>query len=197
MPTFEYDRRYVEGCLRLLESYLLAGAAYWPVDFQPPSREPPYPVLTLEGLLLSRQRLLAHRGCMSDESQAIKLTLAMDTIHNHWKVAWEKKAKQAYHARLKMWGNYLEEYWEQPESHADRYAYEVRLRVFLALLDKDGGKIDQDGDETLQGFDNFLRAVLTPGSFLWGDDIQSGFPVENYWYLYGSLPKSFPERLSD
>ena len=68
MPTFEYDRRYVEIGLELLESYLLADAAYWPVQLQPPSGEPPYPVLTLEGMLLSRQRLLAYRGRLTDES---------------------------------------------------------------------------------------------------------------------------------
>jgi hypothetical protein len=193
MPTFEYDRRYVERCLELLESYLLAEEAYWPVDSQPPSGEPPYPMLTLEGLLLSRQRLLAYRGRLTDESQAAKLSLAMDTIQNHWRVAWEKKAKRAYRARLNMWRNYLEEYREQPDSQADRYPYEVRLRVFLALLERNWGKIT-DAGETLLALDNFLKGVLTLGNFIWGDEIQPGFPVEDYWYLYGSLPRFYHDH---
>ncbi len=194
MPTFEYDRRYIEIGLELLESYLLADAAYWPVELQPPSGEPPYPVLTLEGLLLSRQRLLAYRGRLTDESQAAKLSLAMDTIHSHWRVAWEKKAKRAYQARLNMWRIFLEEYQELPETHADRYPYEVRLRAFLTLIEKDRGKIDTDAGESLLALDNFLRAVLTPGNFIWGDEIKSSFPEEDYWYLYGNLPRLFQDH---
>ena len=100
----------------------------------------------------------------------------MDTIHNHWMVAWEKKATRAYLARLNMWRNYLEEYQELPETHADRYPYEVRLRAFLTLIEKDRGKIDTDAGESLLALDNFLRAVLTPGNFIWGDEIKSEFP---------------------
>jgi len=196
MPTFEYDRGYVERGIELLESYLLADAAYWPMDIKSPSGEPPYPMLTLEGLLLSRQRLLAYWGYPTDESRAMKLSLALDNIKNHWKVAWENKSARAYKTRLTMWRNYLEEYWGSPESHADRYAYEVRLRVFLTLLSNSNRMVDPSKDGLLTRLDGFLKSVLKPGIFIWGDDTKAGFPLEDYWYLYGNLPALLPEHLT-
>ena len=195
MPTFEYDRGYVEKGIELLESYLLADAAYWPMDIRPPAGEPPYPMLTLEGLLLSRQRLLAYRGDPINEDQAMKLSMAVDNIHNHWQVAWENKSARAYKTRLTMWENYLEEYWGAPESHADRYAYEVRLRVFLTLLSTISGMVETDKSGELTRLDGYLKMLLIAGQFIWGDDIQAGFPAQEYWYLYGSLPASFPGHL--
>jgi len=195
MPTFEYDRGYVEKGIELLESYLLADAAYWPMDIKSPSGEPPYPMLTLEGLLLSRQRLLAYWGYPTDESRAMKLSLALDNIKNHWKVAWENKSARAYKTRLTMWRNFLEEYCSAPESHADRYAYEVRLRVFLTLLSQSNTGIDHSQGNLLNRLDGFLKAVLKPGIFIWGDSYKASFPLEDHWYLYGNLPALLPEHL--
>jgi hypothetical protein len=189
MPTFEYDRRYVELGLELLETYLLAESAYWPVELQPSSGEPPYPLLTLEGLMLSLRRMLAIQGDLIEKTQTAKLSLAMDAIHNRWRVAWEKKATRAYQTRLNLWRNYLEEFRELPDAHADRYAYEVRLRVFLTLLEKDCAQIDAV-HERLAGLDTYLRSVLIPGRFVWADGLQPGFPTDDYWYLYGVLPRS-------
>ena len=196
MPTFEYDRRYVERGIDLLESYLLAEAAYWPLDIKPPSGEPPYPMLTLEGLLLARQRMLAHRGNLSYENQVTKLSLALETIQSRWQVAWEKKTEQAYHTRLTMWGNFLEEYWAAPESNADRFAYEVRLRVFLTLLENSNSRINPGQVGLLSRLDGYLKIVLYPGKFIWEDNYQACFPNEKFWYLYGDLPLLLPEHLS-
>ena len=174
MPTFEYDRRYVEHGLELLESYLLADAAYWPVSIQPPPGEPAYPMLTLESVRLALLRLSAHRGLLAYEHQSTKLSLELETLHRHWTVAWEKKAHRALHARLTMWSNYLAEYNELPEGHADRYVYEVRLRVFIAILIQDCGIIDTQSQAHLLELDDFLKAVLVPGNFIWDDDIHAG-----------------------
>ncbi len=189
MPSFEYDRRYVEQGLDQLEDYLLAEVAYWPVDFQSPFGEPPYPFLTLEGLKLSMQRMFAMQGNLIEETQTTKLSIAMDAIHERWRVAWEKKATRAYRARLRMWRTYLEEFKDSPEAHADRYAYEVRLRVFLTLLDKDCTESDALFSH-LSRLDTYLRSIFIPGKFIWTDELQKGFPVEKYWYLYGALPTS-------
>lgn len=189
MPSYEYDRRYVERGLEQLERYLLAEAAYWPVDFQPPTGEPPYPLLTLEGLMLSLHRMLATQGNLFEETQTAKLSLGMDGIRNRWRVAWEKKATQAYQARLHLWRNYLEELNDIPEAHADRYGYEVRLRVFLALLEEDCVR-NETLRETLIGLDAYLRTVFIPGRFIWAEELQKGFPADGYWYLYGALPRS-------
>ena len=193
MPTFEYDRRFVERGLEMLEDYLLADAGYWPIDTQAPAGEPAYPMLTLEGLKLSLLRLSVYRGRLTFEHQIEKLTSELDILQNRWAVAWEKKAKRAYHARLTMWGNYIEEYRSVPDAHADRYVYEVRLRVFLSILAQDAGDLDNGVYSSLHEMDDFLKAALLPSKFIWDEELYVVFPADRYWYLYGKLPVILPD----
>jgi hypothetical protein len=55
--------------------------------------------------------------------------------------------------------------------------------------------VETDKGGKLTRLDGYLKMLLITGQFIWGDDIQAGFPAEEYWYLYGSLPASFPEHL--
>ena len=194
MPTFEYDRRYVERGLEMLEDYLLADTGYWPIDTQAPAGEPAYPMLTLEGLKLSLMRLSAYRGRLAFDHQIEKLTFELDILQNRWAVAWEKKAKRAYDARLTMWGNYIEEYRSVPDAHADRYVYEVRLRVFLSILAQDVGDLDNGVYPLLREMDDFLKAALLPSKFIWDEELYVVFPADRYWYLYGKLPVILPDQ---
>jgi hypothetical protein len=194
MPTFEYDRRYVERGLEILEDYLLADDGYWPIGTPAPAGEPAYPMLTLEGLKLSLLRLSVYRGRLTFEHQIEKLAFELDILQKRWAVAWEKKAQRAYHARLAMWGNYLEEYSSLPDVHADRYVYEVRLRVFLAILTQDVGALDTGMHPALPPLDDFLKATLLPGKFIWDEELQVVFPADSYWYLYGRLPIIIPSQ---
>mgnify|MGYP001115819007 FL=1 len=194
MPTFEYDRRYVERGLEMLEDYLLADAGYWPIDILAPAGEPAYPMLTLEGLKLSLMRLSAYRGRLAFDHQIEKLTFELDILQNRWAVAWEKKAKRAYDARLTMWGNYIEEYRSVPDAHADRYVYEVRLRVFLSILAQDVGDLDNGVYPLLREMDDFLKAALLPSKFIWDEELYVVFPADRYWYLYGKLPIILPDQ---
>lgn len=190
MPTYEYDRRYIERGLEILEDYLLADEYYWPLSVRAPTGEPDYPMFTLEGLLLSMQRLQAHISRLAEETQAAKFSQVLEMVHARWYIAWEKKAARGYIARLKMWRNYLEEYSEFPEVHVNRYGYEIRLRVFLEILQANTGGLDERHLELLRIADRFLKTVLVPGMFVWENDIRAGFPADQYWFLYGSLPSS-------
>jgi len=194
MPTFEYDRRYVERGLEMLESYLLADSAYWPMNTQAPLGEPAYPMLTLEGLKLSLLRMSAFRGRLVYEYQTQKLTSELEAVRKRWAVAWEKKAQGAYRARLTMWGNYIEEYRDLPEAHADRYIYEVRLRAFLSILEQDVGTFETNARAQLSVMDTYLNSVLVRGKFIWDDNYRASFPAEEYWYLYGLLPPHISDR---
>ena len=68
------------------------------------------------------------------------------------------------------------------------YRYEVRLRVILALLEKDlltGVSIQEQ--EYLSGLDARLRGASVGAGFVWDPLIQPGFPEVEYWYLYRAL----------
>ena len=188
MKSFEYDYRYLKAGVGELENYVLSNDVFWPMDIRPPAGESGYPRLTLGSLLLSRKRLSAYPKTPEQTSQLETVISDMDKIRSNWRVAWEKKAARSFGVRLKMWRDFIEEYRQGPLDNADRYAYEVRLRVMLALLKPEGGgQISAEAD-LLGVLDKFLNSVLITEGFIWEPQLQPIFPVNIYWYLYGRLP---------
>jgi hypothetical protein len=190
MKDFDYDIRYVEAGLEVLKDYLLSEEMFWPLSVQPPVDMPPYPRLTLGGLLLSVRRLFGYQKTFIQEERLNRAEVHLDTIRSQWRVAWENKAKHNFSTRFHMWRDFIEEYRGNPQDNADRYAYEVRLRVMLQLLQGEAGKLEPLELDLLHALDEFLKAALDLGGFVWEAQLQNGFPVSVYWYLYGSLPAS-------
>lgn len=186
MKTFEYDYGYIQACLEVMESFLLSDEVFWPVSGTPPAGAPDYPRVTLGGLLLSYHRLTAYPQAQPAQMQVVKADI--EHIRSKWRVMWEKKATRSYSVRLRMWSEFLDEYRSNPQDNADRYEYEVRLRVILELLKLEGGGQPQAEVEMLGGLDRYLKSVLKTGGFIWEAEVQNGFPKDFYWYLYGELP---------
>ena len=167
MPTFEYDLRYLKAGIDQLEAYLLASDLYWPIGTNPPKGEPPYAQLTPGGLLLARQRLESTADTPSRQAEFTRLVQQMEALCSQWRTAWGKKSRQDFHARLKLWRDFLEEYREKPSAHYDRFRYEVGRRVQLHLLAAEAVDLPSAELEAVKGLDKLLRAVFIPGQFLW------------------------------
>jgi hypothetical protein len=193
MPSVNYDLRYLEAGVDALEAYLLADNLYWQTGTSAPPGEPQFPSLTLGGLLLARQRLDARQISsqldVKQQQQLLKLTEKMEHARSHWRVAWGQKALRSFQARLTQWRNYLTDYRAEPEIYAAQYPQEARVRLMLALLQPDAEEIKPAVLELLQSLDGMLHAALLPGAFVWEADLASGFPQEEFWYLYGKLPE--------
>ena len=176
MTSQEKDRAYLEAGIPELEAYLLSDELYWPIS----ARGYDLPRLTVGGILLAKARLEA-RG-----ERIESLVAQLDAVRSKWRVAWETKAGCGVQARMRLWGNYLSDYRHNPEGHADAYPYEVRYRVMLHLLlaELPTPPPEQSG---LTQLDSLLRVNLISSDFIWKFDLQSGFPREVYWYLYGKL----------
>jgi hypothetical protein len=187
MPDAAYELEYLKTGQGLLESYLFSNDVYWTLQASPPAGGPVYPSLTLGGLLLAQARLNSIR--VSGELHAARdhARKEIEAIQARWRVAWESKAVREFHARLNLWRDYLEEYRSNPKSNADRYAYEVNRRVMLHLLQPFAGDAPQAEKDMLRGLDSLLKSVFLPGGFVWEDWLESAFPPQPYWYLYGSL----------
>jgi hypothetical protein len=187
MPDAAYDLDYLKAGMGLLESYLFSQDVYWTIQTNPPAGKPAYPSLTLGGLLLARARLNSNE--LSDDLRGERdgLSLEFGTLQTRWRVAWEKKAAREFHARLNLWRDYLEEYRANPKNNADRYSYEVGRRVMLHLLQPLARDAPPAEKEMLRGLDALVRSVFVPGGFIWEDWLESAFPAETYWYLYGSI----------
>lgn len=187
MKTFEYDLRYFQAGLKVLVNYLLSDEVFWPLNLSPPAGEPDYPRLTLGGLLLSRTRLEAYPKPPAQMDQVDQLNSELDRIRSKWRVAWEKKAGHSFSVRLRMWRDYIEEVKSNPQDNADRYSYEVRLRAMLKLLISEGGGQKQTEVDLISSLDGYLKSVLVLDGFIWEPELQTRFPADVYWFLYGYL----------
>jgi hypothetical protein len=188
MKSFEYDLRYLSAGQEILEKYLLSDEVFWPIHVIPPEGEPAYPKLTLDGLLMAQARLMGHQMYPDRKDQADPIITNLEFDRLKWRVAWEKKAGQCYFVRERMWRGFLQEYQDSPQENADRYQYEVRLRVMLELLKSEFRLKDSVDIDPLPGLDQYLKGVLVLTGFIWEPDVQGAFPEEVYWFLYGVLP---------
>jgi hypothetical protein len=188
MRSFEYDLRYLHAGLEILEKYLLSDEVFWLLNVHPPLGEPEYPGLTLDWILLASARLTGRRMSPDQKEQVEQVISNLEINRSKWRVAWEKKASQSYQVRERMWRNFIQEYQDNPQENADRYSYEVRLRVMLELLRSEFRHQNNTDEAKLTSLDGYLKSVLIPSRFIWDPEIQAGFPESVYWYLYGKLP---------
>ncbi len=188
MPPFAYEIGYLRAGVVNLEAFLLSDELYWPLNASAPNSQPPYPLLTLEGVFLSQARLEAMPLTLAQQAEWGQLLPELHLVRSRWRVAWEKKAARAFSSRLNMWRNFLEDYRHDADAHHDRYAYEVRLRVMLHLLQLEASPLPPALLEMLAGLDLVLEKWLAPSNFIWEPGLQPGFPETDFWYLYGHLP---------
>jgi hypothetical protein len=187
--SFEYEMRYLQAGVSALEEYLLSDEVYWQIGIRAGSGEPPYPNLDLGNLLLSRARAVALSQHTGHDLRLVELDGRLEAVRVRWRVAWERKAARCFAARLNLWRDYLEDYRKDARDNLDRYAYEVRHRVMLHLLQAESGLIRPAEGQLLHALDGLLEAVFIPGAFVWQKDLATGFPSEPYWYLWGK-PRS-------
>jgi hypothetical protein len=185
----EYDLRFLQAGLELLEEYLLSNDLYWPIGVGAPVGEPPYPQFNLGSLELALTRVPAFRLTAAQQTQLDDLTAQINDIRARWRTNWGEKARAEFHGRLNLWRDFLMDYQESPESNYDRYAYEVNRRVQLKLLREEAERISYEEIKLLDSLDRLLEASFQPGEFVWEAELSSSFPPQIYWYLYGNVKK--------
>jgi hypothetical protein len=186
MSAFEYDLVYLKAGEKEFEAYLLSSDLYWPVGVKAPSGSPPYPRLTLGGMLLAQTRSHILARIPGEGAELAKIDERLDSLQSKWRVAWENKATHEFRARSKLWSDFLSEYREHPENNVDRYSYEVNRRVLLHLLSP-YARVSGPERDLIAALDDFLKVALVPGNFIWDEVLAVGFPPDPYWYLYGQL----------
>mgnify|MGYP006935316197 FL=1 len=168
MPTLEKDQKYLESAIPELKNYLLSDTLYYPMG--------QLPRLTIGGLLLAQKRLQAG-------NRRTHLFPKLDSVKTKWYAAWIKKSAREIESRLTLWRNYLNDYQNKPAEYAADYPSEVRWRVMLELL---AAETDETSPELI-ALDQLLRAKLKKSNFIWDAHLQSEFPEDKFWFLYGKL----------
>ncbi len=184
MVDFNYEIRYIEALLPEMEKYLRSRELYRVVFIPKEAGEPPYPTLTLGTFLLALKRAQGFCKTAAQHSQWQKNARETDRLRARWRQAWLEKAKLDSSARLRRWQDFLREYLQKPADQIDRYAYEVRNRVILDLLREQNPELPEIWG-TLEQLDQHLQARWIRGEFLWESELQSTFPVDQFWFLWG------------
>jgi len=173
MTSLERDSRFIETALTELQDYLLSEELYWPLGNS-------LPRLTPGALLLALRRAEA-----LNPSAAHNWQRELDLVRAKWRTAWEKKALRETHNRLRLWSESISEWRSAPGENPADYTGAVRGRVILQLLLSEINSPQEQA--ALNDLDIFLRANLIKSGFLWEAGLESAFPADNFWFLYGKL----------
>ncbi|MBI9048463.1 MAG: hypothetical protein JEZ00_03525 [Anaerolineaceae bacterium] len=184
------DRALLYLAVEELQRYLLSNELYWPLFtdrkmklVNPRSR------LTPGNLLLSIQRL-SFIQFDEDRRELINSKVQQyESIRNEWRSHWMQKAQLEYSARMDLWHAYLQDLFEDQTSYAINYAYAVRWRVILKLLEKTELGLNEVSVITLATLDENLKAISIPAPFIWGEEFMQAFPESDFWFLYRSVCK--------
>lgn len=184
-PTYELE--YLHHALDELERYLLSDELFWPVLARP-SGGGSFLKLTIGNLLFSLKKLetlsAGRKLSHAEEADLRAIQAELETIQRQWQVAWESKASREFKSRFGQWAHVLNDLKKDFEAQAPYFHTEVRLRVLLALLDEYAP--DTEGYD-LAPLDAFLERLLSTGRFAWAPELESGFPRDEFWYLYGEM----------
>lgn len=186
LTTIAYNLCYLREALKNFDSYLTSKASQWPLGKHHFKDLKPFPALTTENFLLARQHLLKRQTSPTESKELEKLEKQFQDLYARRRVAWGEKASLGFHHRLRLWQNFIDELLSNMPEHIDRYPYEVRLRVMLKLLKPDSDLVPATKLALLTHIDQRLQAVFKSGSFIWSHELEPAFPVESFWYLYGS-----------
>ena len=95
MLTAEYDLEYLKSASKQLEKYLLSDVLYWPLGKSHPPGFPPYPRLTIGGVLLAISRASATCENSEEKTQLSKIEGAIKSVRTSWDIFWQKKVDEA------------------------------------------------------------------------------------------------------
>lgn len=183
MISLENDFAFLQAVTGDLESYLFSKELFWPVHVRNWKDIESPPPLTPGQLSLASTRLTAasRPDWFSDLE---KLTAEINRFQARWQANWFKKAHLEAAVRVRLWESYLKMLPETRIQGAPEYPRQVRGRVILELISRMTGGLDYEINERVIAADGFLKNSGRPKGFIWESEIETGFPKEQYWYLY-------------
>jgi len=185
IEKLKQDLVILEAMAADMDEYLRNDSLFWPMN------DATLPRLTLGGYLMRQHRLNALRHLL-DESDQQRLGAAETQFQAalvEKVVAFENRAHQELHARLRQWSEYLRELRQVTMAAGDYYASAVETRAMMAaLLDKletPPYELDRRVLSELSAYDRMLANYWQAGDFIWPDAWAVAYPRQEYWWLYG------------
>ena len=82
MPSVDYELRYLQAGISVLEDYILANDLYWPIGVRAESGNPPYPRLTLGGMLFAQKKARARSLNSNQQGELEDIENQMKDLRN-------------------------------------------------------------------------------------------------------------------
>lgn len=184
-----------EAMAEELEDYLLSREVFWPLERRAAPGEPPYPMLSLGGMLLTLDELAALEGELGPEDAArlAELGRSLEDQRKEWRSSLERKAAKELHNRVNLWRAYLGDL-EEGAKAIEVYPQEVRQRVMAGRLEEEAAPAEAaESLRALGDLDSRLRRRFSPGPFVWDRRLARIYPAAGFWFLYGTPRASFRE----
>ena len=179
------DLEILEEMAAEMDSYLKSDVLFWPMA------KGNMPRLTLGGYLMRQHRLVELKELLSDDEKA-RLDAAVKQFNEALVekiVRLEQRANQELEARLRQWGEYLNDLARESGSSTAYYATAVEPRVMIAALVNKlklpPYRLESRIPEQIAMYDNNLRRRWQSGDFVWPEGWRAAYPEGSYWYLYG------------
>lgn len=179
------DLVILEAMAAEMDEYLRNNNMFWPLS------DSSLPRLTLGGYLMRQHRLKGLRQLL-DESEKARLDAAEAQFTEalvEKVVAFERKAHDELHARLRQWSEYMRELRQVTLAAGDYYPTAVETRAMIAALlnklEKPPYKLDRRVLNELAAYDRLLANYWQAGDFIWPDAWAAAYPRQAYWWLYG------------
>ena len=171
-----------------MEEYLNSDEIFWQKiddDLVPP---------TFGGYWLREHRLLALQDKLLDGAQQsrLKTTVArFDRVYSRNKLRAGAKAQQELTARVRQWGNDLDELLQDDFPSMAYYGADVEVRAIITILfdklQQNSVQISAAVSSQLDRLDKQLEKRWQAGKFIWPVDWAAAYPQDDYWWLYGKL----------
>ena len=171
----------VECMVRDLEEYLKSNVLYWHVA-EPNPLGSHMPQLTIGALLEAEVRAKAGGA---DPAALAAARAQHDRIRAAHPALYVSQAIHELHSRLDAWQANLG---DEGRKTKMSYAQDVRVRAKIHLLEN---ALSADTPAELHTYreqlDLELFEVFVPGEFIWDARLQTPFPQDPCWWLYGHL----------
>jgi hypothetical protein len=150
------------------------------------------PKLTVGGLLMRIHQLkaLEQQDALTPHQQEElhNAILNWEAARSEWALHYEQKILRELESRMGALRWYLDDCSREPASCRANWPNECEKRTIIAHLIREAATLDilkDDLRNDLAMLDARLRGLHRRGAFLWDTVLETAYPPEEFWWLYG------------
>jgi hypothetical protein len=169
-----------------LENYLKSDILYWPVS-EPNPLGSHMPQLTIGALLEALTRAEAGRMDLlpGQQKELDGVHQQLDRIRAAHPAFYVGKAIHELHSRLTAYQANLADAQRKTKG---LYIQDAHVRAKIYLLEQAlGTDMTSELQQLRAQIDQALYEIFVPGDFIWDARLQTAFPKDQCWWLYGHL----------